>query len=49
MEEARAEAEKFLKENPTFSASYYGSTQPFLHEKDRQRLVEAHIKAGIPR
>jgi tetratricopeptide (TPR) repeat protein len=49
MEEARAEAEKFLKDNPTFSASYYGSTLPFLHDKDRQHAVEGFIKAGLPR
>jgi len=49
MEEARAEAEKFLKENPNFSASYYGSTQPYLHDKDRQHIVEGLIKAGLPR
>ena len=49
MEEARAEAEKFLKDNPTFSATHWGSTQPFLHEKDRQHAVEGFIKAGLPR
>jgi TolB-like protein/Tfp pilus assembly protein PilF len=27
MDEARAEAERFLKDNPSFSASYWGSTQ----------------------
>jgi hypothetical protein len=49
MEEARAEAEKFLKDNPSFSASYYGSTQPYLYDKDRQHIVEGLIKAGLPR
>jgi hypothetical protein len=49
MEEARAEAEKFMKENPSFSASRWGSTQPFLHEKDRQHAVEGFVKAGLPR
>ena len=49
MEEAQTETEKFLKENPSFSASYWGSTQPYLHEKDRQHAVEGFIKAGIPR
>ncbi len=49
MEEAHAEAEKFLKDNPSFSASHCGSTEPFLHEKDRQHLVEGFIKAGLPR
>ncbi len=49
MEEAHAEAEKFLKDNPTFSASYWGSHAPFLHDKDRQHAVEGFIKAGLPR
>lgn len=49
IEEARAEAEKFLKDNPTFSASYWASTQPHLYDKDRRRLVEGYIKAGLPR
>jgi tetratricopeptide (TPR) repeat protein len=49
MEEAHAEAEKYLKDNPSFSASYYGSTQPYLHERDRQHVVEGFVKAGLPR
>ncbi len=49
MEEARAEAEKCLKENPSYSATYVGSTSPFLHDKDRQHVVEGLIKAGLPR
>jgi tetratricopeptide (TPR) repeat protein len=49
MEEARSEAEKFLKDNPTFSASYWGSTHHFLHEKDRQHAMEGFVKAGLPR
>jgi len=49
MEEAHAEGEKFLKENPTFSATYWGSAQPFLHDQDRQHAVEGYIKAGLPR
>jgi tetratricopeptide (TPR) repeat protein len=49
MEEARAEAEKFLKHNPSLSASYYGSTQPYFYDKDRQHIVEGLIKAVLPR
>jgi len=49
MEEARAEAEKFLKDDPSFSASDWASHAPFLHEKDRQHAVEGFIKAGLPR
>jgi hypothetical protein len=46
MEEARAEAEKYLKDNPSFSASNWASTHPSPHDKDRQHAVEGLIKAG---
>jgi hypothetical protein len=49
MEEARAEAEKFLKDNPSFSASYIASAVPFLYDRDRQHAGEGFIKAGLPR
>ena len=49
VEEAHAEAEKFLKDNPSFSVSDWASRAPFLHEKDRQHAVESYIKAGLPR
>ncbi len=49
MEEAHVEAEKYLKDNPSFSATYMASTTPFLHDKDRQHYMEGCIKAGLPR
>ena len=49
MEEACAEAERAMKEDPSFSANSLGSVTPFLHEKDRQHAVEGYIKAGLPR
>jgi tetratricopeptide (TPR) repeat protein len=49
MEEAHAEAQKFLKDNPTFSDSDWASHAPFLHDKDRQHWLEGAIKAGLPR
>jgi adenylate cyclase len=49
MEEAHSEAEKFLKDNPSFSASHWAATMPFLYDKDRQHGVEGFIKAGLPR
>ena len=49
MEEARTEAEKYLQENPNFSASHWGDTQPFLHQRNRQHAVEGFVKAGLPR
>jgi adenylate cyclase len=49
MEEARTEAEKFLKDNPPFSTAYWASTEPYLYDRDRQHVVEGYIKAGLPR
>jgi len=49
MEEAHAEAERFLKDNPSFSTSYWASRAPFFHDKDRQHYVEGLTKAGLPR
>jgi len=50
MEEAHAEAEKYLKDNPAgYSASDWASFAPFLHDKDRQHWVEGAMKAGLPR
>jgi tetratricopeptide (TPR) repeat protein len=49
MEEAHAEAEKLVKENPSFSVSNWANRAPYLHEKDRQHDVEGFIKAGLPR
>jgi hypothetical protein len=49
MEEARAEAKEFLKDNPTFSVDYWASHAPFLHERDRQHAMEGFVKAGLPR
>jgi tetratricopeptide (TPR) repeat protein len=48
MDEARAEAERYLKDSPSFSASYWGSTQPFRDDEDRQHGVQGHIMAGLP-
>ncbi|MFX0201796.1 MAG: adenylate/guanylate cyclase domain-containing protein [Candidatus Hodarchaeota archaeon] len=48
MDEARAEAERFLKDNPSFSASYWGTTQAFRNEEDRLHTVQGYIKAGLP-
>jgi tetratricopeptide (TPR) repeat protein len=49
MEEAHAEAEKFLKDNPSFSASKWAISHPFLHEEDRQHAMEGFLKAGLPK
>ena len=49
MEEAHAEAEKAMKEDPSYSVFNVMSRAPFLHEKDRQHAVEGFVKAGLPR
>lgn len=49
MEEARAEIEKLLKDDPTYSVPNWASRTPFIHEKDRQHYVEGLIKAGLPK
>jgi TolB-like protein/Tfp pilus assembly protein PilF len=48
VEEARAEALEFLKDNPNFSTQYWASTEPFLNETDCQHFVEGYLKAGLP-
>ena len=48
MDEARAEAERFLQDNPTFSTSKWSSAQPFRYEKDRQHAIQGYIMAGLP-
>jgi tetratricopeptide (TPR) repeat protein len=48
MDEARTEAERFLQDNPTFSASHSVSTQPFRYDKDRKHAVQGYILAGLP-
>ena len=47
-EEARAEAQEFLKVDPDFSARYWVSTQPFQYEADQQHFIEGYVKAGLP-
>jgi len=49
MTEAREEARKFLSEVPDFSASRWGSTQPFRNEADRQHFIDGYVKAGLPK
>jgi tetratricopeptide (TPR) repeat protein len=48
IEDARVEAQIFLKENPQFSASAWGRTQPFRREADGEHFVEGYLKAGLP-
>jgi TolB-like protein/Tfp pilus assembly protein PilF len=49
LEEARAEAQQFLAANPHFSMEYWGRTQPFRHDADREHFIDGYTKAGLPR
>ncbi len=48
MDEAQAEAKRFLQGNPSFSTSHWSSTQPFRYDKDRQHAIQGYIMAGLP-
>jgi TolB-like protein len=48
VEEAKAEAAKFLAAHPHFSAQQWANTQPFQPE-ERQRFIDGYLKAGLPR
>jgi adenylate cyclase len=48
MDEAQAEAKRFLQDNPSFSISRWSSAQPFRYDKDRQHAVQGYIMAGLP-
>jgi adenylate cyclase len=47
-DEARAEAEEVLRMDPNFSLEHYAKTQPYKNPSDRERVIEALRKAGIP-
>ena len=47
-EEAHAETEEVLRINPRFHVEYVARTLPFKHTADRELLVNALLKAGLP-
>ena len=48
IEEAKAEARKFLALNPVFSVARWAEAQPFHEEAARRHFVEGYLKAGLP-
>jgi adenylate cyclase len=48
-EEARAEAEEVLRINPRYSVEYFQSTTPYKNPADMELMVNALLKAGLPK
>ncbi len=47
-EEARIEAEEVLRLNPKFSIEFWGKIAPFKNQADREHVISALRKAGLP-
>jgi len=47
-EEASVAAEEVLRLNPKFSLVHWGKTLPYKNQADRERLIGALRKAGLP-
>ena len=47
-EDARVAAAKVLKLDPNFSLKYYATMFPFKNQADREHLINALRKAGLP-
>jgi len=47
-DEALAATQRYLAVLPRFSASAWGRTQHFRHDKDRQHFIAGYLKAGLP-
>lgn len=48
LDEARIEAEKFMKFNPHFSIRAWARTEPYVDQNELQRHVEGLQKSGLP-
>jgi TolB-like protein/class 3 adenylate cyclase len=48
IEEAKAEAGRFITAYPNFSIQRWANTQPFQRESDRQHFINGYLKAGLP-
>jgi TolB-like protein/cytochrome c-type biogenesis protein CcmH/NrfG len=46
--EARVEAEKVLRIDPKFSTKHYATTWPYKNQSDRDLIINALHKAGLP-
>jgi TolB-like protein/class 3 adenylate cyclase/Tfp pilus assembly protein PilF len=49
IEEAKAEAAKFIAAHPNFSIKRWADIQPFQREADRQHFIDGYLKAGLPK
>ena len=49
IEEAKAEAAKFIAAHPNFSIQRWAEIQPFQREADRQHFIDGYLKAGLPK
>jgi TolB-like protein/Tfp pilus assembly protein PilF len=49
IEEAKAEAAKFIAAHPNFSIQRWADIQPFQREADRQHFIDGYLKAGLPK
>jgi adenylate cyclase len=47
-EEARIESEKILRFNPKFSSVSFGKFVPYKNQGDRELIIDALSKAGLP-
>lgn len=48
LDEAGAEARRFLAQHPEFRAGEWAKTQPFRNAADRDHFVQGYLKAGLP-
>jgi tetratricopeptide (TPR) repeat protein len=49
VDEAMAEARRFLMSYPEFTASRWGKIHPFRFARDRDHFIEGYLKAGLPK
>jgi adenylate cyclase len=47
-DEANIETKEVLRLNPKFSAAFWGKTLPYKNQVDREHLIGAMLKAGLP-
>jgi adenylate cyclase len=46
---AKSQSAEVMRQNPGFSAGAYGARLPFTRDRDRVRLTEGMVAAGLPR
>ncbi len=48
IDEAKAEAARFMASQPHFTITHWAQSQPFQNEPGRRHFVEGYLKAGLP-